>query len=232
MADSNYTRITAARIVTRTRRLMNQMGFTTESTETDSHIVGSPTTRFSDEELIDLINDGVRSIIQIAKASHVYPQIQTDTSLTPTKPVVRILRNRVFYSGDAGATYKRARRQLVDTRRRLAEPGRQATANYPIYTYEAGELKVYPTGGAVKWSYVTIPTPLDSSNPSSALTQPIPIDERFECALVHYVASLAYQKLQREDLHEMTYGVFLDEMAPYSPETVTGVIKDREVDVE
>lgn len=226
MADANYTRIKVQRIVNRVRRLMDQIPFVGEGTESDSHVTGSPTTRFSDSELIELINDGVRAIVQAARASHVYDQIHEDSSLSPTRPVVRLLRNRVFRNT------VRARRQLVDTFRRLLESGRQPSDSFPVYSYEAGELNVAPSAGTLSWFYVTIPEPLDSSDPTTSLATDLPIDERFECALVYFVASLAYQKLQREDFHEMTYQIFLDEMGPYSPGTVTGVLKEREVETE
>lgn len=226
MADQVYHRIKAQRIVNRARRLLDQIPFTNETADTDSNMIGGPGTRFSNAEMLELVNAAQHAIAQNVKASHVPALIASSSTTTPTAPVLRILPNRVFRSADAGTTWERAVRRKVDSHRRLDDPGRQATDDYPLYTYEGGELNVYPSGGSVTWFYVTTPTDLTS------LTDTLQVDERFECAMVHYVASLAYQKLQRVDLHDFTLEIFKSELEPYLRDTTSSLLKEREVEVE
>lgn len=226
MADGNYQRLKAQRIVDRARRLLDQIPFSSETADTDSNMIGGPGTRFSNEEMLELVNAAQHAIAQNVKASHIPNLIKGTSLLVAPTPVLRILPNRVFLSADAGTTYTRAVRRKVDSHRRLEDPGRQASTTYPIYTYEAGELNIYPAGQSYYWFYVTTPTEL------TALGDTLQVDERFECAMVHYVASLAYQKLQRMDLHDLTNEIYLSELQPYARNTSGSVLKEREVEVE
>lgn len=226
MADQNYQRLKAQRVVNRARRLLDQIPFSSETADTDSNMIGGPGTRFSDAEMLELVNAAQHAIAQNVKASHIPALIASANSLVPSSPVLRLLPNRVFLSADAGTTYTRAVRRKVDSHRRLEDPGRQASTTYPIYTYEAGEMNIYPSGQSYFWFYVTTPTDLTS------LGDTLEVDERFECAMVNYVASLAYQKLQRMDLHDLTNELFVSELQPYARNTSGSVLKEREVEVE
>lgn len=226
-----YTRIKGTRIVNRIRRVLDQVPFTNESVDTPSHVVGSPSTRFSTEELVDIINRAVSVIVSRCKAMHVYNAIKTEapTSMpdTPAGAVFRVLESRVFYGDDAA----RARRRNVDAHRRINRSGRQPTTARPVFTYEDGEIHVYPdtnTGAnAYKYRYVGLPTAVPD-NASGDLG----IDERFEAAVVYYVVAMCYQKLKRPDLYEFAYQVFLDEIDPYTLPKRTNVVDDVEVEIE
>lgn len=225
-----YTRIKAQRIINRVSRLMNQLPFTNEDTAVDSNILASPTTRFNTDEYLEMINSACLRFVNSSKACHVYNAVLVDdeTSLTGvknvtsgSKAIIRLLRNRIKVDG------VRAFGRRVDQYKRIAEAGRAGDATHPVYTFEAGEVRVYPTPQATQEiAYVTQPDPVSSVNDS------LPIDERFEAAVVYYVASLSYAKLQRSDLSELMDQIWQDEISVFDIDLRTGILNDKEVEVE
>jgi hypothetical protein len=232
--SANYQRNKVARIVNRARTILNQVPFAGEDTSIESNIAGSPTTRHSDEELIDYVNRAERAIIAQVKACHAYPNIVAEESSvaaasttisTPTYPVFRVMRSRVL-----GLDGVRARQRAVDSQRRLARSGLQPTAARPVFTYEDGEVMIYPTTGEAlktfKYYYVRVPAQ------HTALSDVCNLDQRFEAAMVWYVASMAAQKHRRRDLHAFAFQVYQDELTPYARNLRTNLIDDDEVEVE
>jgi len=226
-----YTRIKGTRIINRVRRMLDQVPFTNEATEMPSHVVGSPSTRFSDTEIVDIINRAIPAIVSKCKAIHVYNAIKTEapTSMpdVPTGAAFRLLESRVYYGDDAARAFRRS----VDAHRRLSRSGRAPTTARPVYTYEDGEVHVYPatnTGAnAYKYRYVGLPTAVPANGDGD-----LQLDERFEAAIVNYVVAMCYQKLKRKDLFQFTYQIFLDEIAPYQIGNRTNALSDEEVEVE
>ena len=95
-------------IITNVRRMLDQVPFGDEDVGTDSSIIGSNSTNFSDADLLDRINFGQRDIISRVKAMHVpesitrYDTASGDTLPVPTIEYARLLHSRVLYTGAAG----------------------------------------------------------------------------------------------------------------------------------
>jgi hypothetical protein len=96
----------ASDMITRIRRMLDQVPLTDEDVKTDSAVIGTPSTQFSDENLLQRINHAQREIIARVKAQHVPLSIQSYTGPFPdvALPVFRLLFSRVFHSGTGGGS--------------------------------------------------------------------------------------------------------------------------------
>lgn len=223
--------MTAQDVITRIRRRLDQVPLNIESVDKDSDVLGSVSTNFSNEDLMDRINKGSRSIISKVKAQHVPMAIEEKTSVSGIQgSAVRLLPRRVFGSDDGGTTYVRAFERSVDTQRRLesriSSPGREATAQYPVFTYEDGRFQIYPESLGVKAYVVEAPT--GATETSDVLT----LDQRFERALTDYVAASCYQTMRKTGLSEFFMNLFSRDIQPYSLDLRYGALDDQEIDVE
>ena len=351
-------------IITNVRRHLDQIPYGDEDVRTDSSVLGSHSTKFSDENLLDRINAAQRMIISRVKAMHVPEAItRYDSGAGASFPVPsidfdRLLFSRVLYTGAAGdptnnapydpqgyfdgtpvypeivyqliagrvitvtdislttgtnpttaqsllitvdgtsvasiavntsgthvttigggsftvktgqimqievasATFdaadltfaftataevfttdtvegQRCRQRSVDRHRRMERtvgangetPGRAATGTYPVYTFEDGELNVYPTGGSQIAFFVESPPKLTTTNITNN-EDFLWIDERLEAAITFWVCSSCWQTMQDVNKTQLYMQAFLDEIAPYSRgNRLNSIIDDREVDVE
>lgn len=223
--------MTAQELVTRIRRRLDQVPLSQESVDTDSEVLGSISTNFSDEDLLERINKAQRAIVSNVKAQHVPQAITKKTSVTAVEQdAVRVLPRRVFVSTDGGTNFKRAFRRSVDTQRRLesriSSPGREATSDYPVYVYENGRFEIYPVGSTVEAFVVEAPPAVDSVGDTLTL------DARFERAIVDYVAASCYQTMRQTGLSDFFKSIFESDIRPYSLEIRYGSLDDQEVDVE
>lgn len=232
--------MTLDHIIKRVRRMLDQVPFNNESVTTDSDVLGSISTNFSDENLTGRVNSAMRVIASRAKAQHVPQLVKKYTTITSAESqALRILPRRVFRVYDSTSdgssdTSVRCMRRSVDAQRRLDESGRKATDDYPIFTYEDGVLEIYPStsGGDVDVEIfgVSVPTDLVYSTDSASH---LPIDERLEKAIIFYVCALCYQTLQNPNLVEFMDQLFEEEIQPYVLETRTQVaIDEQEVETE
>jgi hypothetical protein len=357
-------KLRAADIIVNVRRHLDQIPYGNEDVMSDSSVIGSPSTQFSDANLLDRINAGQRAIISKVKAMHVplaihrYDTAAGDTLPIPSLEYDRLLYSRVLYTGAAGdptnnAPYdpqgffsgtptfpevvyqliagrvititgislstgtnpttthsllvtvdgtsvatiavntsgthvttigggsfvvktgqvmqievsssgfdaadltfaftataevfttdtvegQRCRQRSVDRHRRLENtvgsagqtPGRQATGAYPVFTFEDGELNVYPTGGTTAAFFVQIPNKLTTTNITNQ-DDFLLIDERFEAALTFWVCSSCWQTMKRIERSQLYAQAYRDEIAPYArTNRFNSVIDDREIDVE
>ena len=98
----------ANNIINRIRVHLDQVPLTNEDVRTDSSIIGSVSTNFSDADLLDRVLRAERDIVTKVKAQHVpLSVIRYDTAegkLLPdiSEPIVRLLYSRVFYTGETG----------------------------------------------------------------------------------------------------------------------------------
>ena len=98
----------ASNVMTRVRQFLDQVPFSDESVGTDSMVMGSNSTNFSDENLLERINDAQRAIVSRVKAQHVPLAIKRyDTAAGDTLPDItieydRLLFGRVLYTGSNG----------------------------------------------------------------------------------------------------------------------------------
>jgi hypothetical protein len=208
-----------SRYVNRVRRFINQVPFTGEDVSTESHAMGSPTSTLSDDFIIRQLVSGARAITASVKACYVPDLIIRETSLVPQEPIIRLLPGRFRVTG------VRAVRRSEDLARRLEETGQRGTAAEPAYSYENGEIRIYPIGLPVLYHYVTFPSDL-------TIDEDMPIPDVFESALVHYAAAGCFQRLQRLDRMAFAMEVYEDEIAPFRLEVRHGITEDAEVSVE
>lgn len=222
--------MTVGDIVTRVRRILDQIPLENESVSTDSQVLGSTSTRFSDSNLMDRINSGVRQIVRRCKASH-FPKmiilyeaaladINTDNE--------RILLSRVERNQNLNADPLFCKRRTVSASRRLEKSGRAGSVTAPAYTYEDGQLTIYPSSATNGHDVYVVKTPTTKTS----LGDDVEVDERFELALVMYVAASCYQTMQQPNLREYARQVYEDEIQPYLSEVRNSILNDREISVE
>lgn len=354
----------ASTIITRVRQFLDQVPFADESVGTDSHVMGSNSTNFSDQNLLERVNDAQRAIVSRVKAQHVPLAItRYDTAAGDTLPDItieyaRLLYGRVLYTGTAGdpnttAAYDpqgyyngtpgypdvvyqliagrritvtdislttgvnptsttslivtvdgtseatiavntsgshvttigggsfvietgqvmqievgasgfdaanltfsftataevqqsdtvegiRAIQRSVDRNRRMQNtvgangetPGRAASGNYPVYTFEDGELNVFPSATSVAAFFVESPTSVSYTSYQNGEDYLV-IPDKFELACVAWVCASCYQTLRQSVLEELHMALYEDEIDPYVLENrYNRLIDDREVDVE
>lgn len=204
------------------RDMLDQRPIVDEDVKTDSAVVGSVSTNFSDENLIDRINRAQWNIVSTCKAQHVPSAILMYTTPLPeiNVEIIRLLHSRNF-RGASRCVQRSAERHV-----RLEQAGRVATATYPTYTYEDGELNFYPDNtGAVAWMVVA---------PAAAITGGnLSVDERFEDAVLYHVVASCYQTLRRQDDADFFSSAYMDEIDPFmTNKRLSTIFDDREVDVE
>lgn len=98
----------AKNIINRVRIALDQIPLSDEDVRSDGAVIGSLSTSFSDEDLLDRVNASQREIVTKVKAQHIPLAIaRYDTAegmLLPSiqAEYVRLLYDRVFYTGSAG----------------------------------------------------------------------------------------------------------------------------------
>lgn len=231
--------MTLENVITRVRREIRQITFSSESTQTDADAFELTTSNFSDEDLAERINDAVNTLASVVKAQHV-PQLVTKyTSIAGAEGSFRLLPRRVFRiydsTGDGAPDTKvRCMRRSVDSHRRLEKSGRSATEQRPLFTYDDGVLMIYPdpspTDVSLEIYGLSAPSPLAFPTDS---TVHLEIDERLELALIYVVARSCYASMERTNLVKLVSSVIEDEIRPFSYNMQTHVgIVEHEVDTE
>jgi len=228
--------VTVQRLITRIRRQLDQVPLPNESVETDSEVIGSPSTSFSDDDLMDRINKANRIIASNVKAMHIPSLIEEkNTASEINTQALRVLPRRVHFSSDSGSTYRRAFQRSVDQQRRLesrySSPGREGSESYPVFTYEDGDFNLYPdptSDSTYKMKVFVVARPADVT----AKTDTNPLDDRFEKAIVDYVTSSCYQTMRRPGLSSFFYSNYQQCIQPMLQQTKYSLMDDMEVDVE
>lgn len=341
--------LTARYLIKEIRNQLDQYPLDDEDVRTDSSILGSTSTLFSDENLLERLNQAQINIVSLVKAQHVpraigryegpFPELPTD--------VVRLLRSRVFYSGGtttnnpfaawdpqgyfsgvadpystifsfvasrrvyihllsivvgqnpttnttfsvlrnsetmgtatvhvsgdstvalpsfwmkvgdvlsvrAGANNTagditvaftadaevlieeqssgvRARQRPVARNRRMEYSDRAGTEDFPVYTFEDGELNVFPDDENAFCFFVRTPR-LISSQDLQVGTDELDLDERLEEAIIYHVVGSCYQTLRRPDLVAEYMEDYADVLDAYSINNrMNPMFDDKEVDVE
>jgi hypothetical protein len=228
--------MTVDRIITRVRRQLDQIPLPNETVETDSEVIGSPSTTFSDEDIMERIDKANRMTASNVKAMHAPRLISQKTTVSGVQTdALRILPRRVFFSPDGGSSFTRAFRRSVDQQKRLesryASPGREATESYPVFTYEDGDFNIYPgiddtTDYQLKAFVVNDPPNVTSTEDTN------PLDGRFEKAIVDHVTSSCYQTMRRPGQSSFFYQNFQQAIQPFLRTTKYSLMDDMEVDVE
>ena len=223
--------MTAGDIIIRARRKLDQIPLEVESVTTDSDVVGSISTEFSDEDLLERVNRGVHKVISEVKVQHCPQVIAEKNSVNAIETsALRLLFRRVFASDDGGDSWVRAFRRTVDSQSRMEmrtdQDPREATADFPVYIYEDGTFQIYPRTSDVK-AYVVEQPP-----EASGLPETLVLDGRFERALTDYVVASCYQSMRQSELSEYFSNLFIQSLQPYSLKVRYRRLDDQEVDVE
>ena len=134
----------------------------------------------------------------------------------------------------------RCLQRSVDRNRRLQNtvgaegktPGRVASGSYPVYTFEDGELNLFPNATSVAAFFVESPASVTYNN----FTQNddyLVVPDKFELAMVAWVCASCYQTLRNPQMEELHTALFEDEIDPYVLENRYNLLfNDREVDIE
>lgn len=213
--------LTYSGLRTRIRRLLDQVPLVGENTSSDSSVLGSPSTDFSDENLDARSYEAIVELVGRVKAQHL-PQLIIDfpDGDVPER-VARILYSRVFTDGDV-----RAIQRSTERHRRLEQSGRAATADYPTYTFEDSRLDVYPDGG---YAYYVIYPPHPNPPPPQITADEIFLSDKFTAAIVHHAAASCFETQKRKDLHTWARSVFEEEISPYETSArYDPIIDDKE----
>lgn len=231
--------MTVGRLITRIRRQLDQVPLPNETVETDSEVIGSPSTNFGDEDLMDRIDRANRNIASNVKAQHVPRLIKKETDQTSVETnALRLLPRRVFFTSDSTATdvtYIRAFRRSVDMQHRLesrySNPGREGSSDYPVFVYEDGNFNLYPDPSSQS-PYGMKAFIVKRPNEVTATTDTNPLDERFEKSIVDYVTSSCYQTMRQPGLSSFFYSNYQDTLVPMMQSTTYSLMDDNEVDTE
>lgn len=221
-----YTRTKAERIVNRVRRYIDQVPFKDENVPDESTATESVSTSMSDDFIFDGMNAAIRAIVARAKASHIYDAITTDSDTRqPNNVVVRLLYGSQKINGNR-AVFRNA-----DRARRLEDTGRSGTTEYPAYSYEGGKIVFYPppdyaNGDTSEIRYVTIPSKITS------LSDNLPLDERFEAAIVYYTAAECLSRLRRMNLEQVARQQYEQEIQAFDLGVRTNQLDGPEVATE
>lgn len=229
--------MTASHLIKRVRRRLDQVPVDVESVDTDTSVLGSISTTFSDGDLIERINRGMRRIVGKVKAQHVPVCIEekdtTDgtTSITDIEATaVRLLPRRVFGSDDGGSSWTRAFERGEDHQTELnTRDITQATADYPVYVHQDGNFQIFPETLDVRAFVVEPPTG------ATAVGDTLDLDERFEEPLIYYVVSSCYQTMEMKGLSKFFNQRFRQSLRPYRLHIrykTANPSEDEEVDTE
>lgn len=211
---------TARDIVTRVRRNIGDFAVGTDAS-VDANVIGSDTPVFSDEDILMRINMVIPYIMHTAKAMYLPIESQEHRSdlIVIKDEAIRILENRVFRDEI------RCVRRPASTHRELESAKRMATPEYPVFTYEESLLRVYPTGGYVKYHYIPSPAPLE-------LDDELPIPDIFNEAIVQGVSASCSSSKGLQVQWAGHTRLFEEEMQIYSRLVKHTTDDDREVAVE
>jgi len=192
-------------LITQIRRGLDEVTMTGQATATDTDIQDTLASNFSDEDLKDRLISGVRFIASRVQASTIPEFIETlspsdiSVPMDETAPyVLRLLGSRIEVDGI------QCDRRTFSGHRKMESSGREASANYPIFTFESFELLMSAGGGGTtkEAHYVRVPgrnvkTDGSSADPYADITK---LPDRYENALVLYVLSSCFKTLLKFDL--------------------------------
>jgi len=205
--------MTAQELITSIRRYIGQLAMPYESIRTDREVYGSTTTTFSDDDLLARITVAIQDIIRRCKAID-FPNLilrHSGTYLNAKSLSERIFQGRV--ERHDGTKYVNALRIDPMEYRSMVMSGRTPTAEYPVYTYRDGDIKIYPTPdtGSSSFRFFSV----SNTTEILSLETVIPLDERFRRAMVLHVAASCYATMKKMEESNYIMSLFEDEIYPY-----------------
>ena len=246
--------LTARGIFDRVRGIINRIPVTIvpnvggivedENTNTSYNPVNAGSGTVADEYLLTHLNTIVRYICSACKSFHTSTNVEeADTATGPTL-VDDQVRGRVVHGTvrrNNGTEEVRARFRELGEHYDLQSSGREATEVYPAYTYLDHDVTIYPTpttGSVAK--YVVSPSGITVNN-MVGLTDVLAVDNRFEGAIVAYVAAKAFQQIEEGELHNLWLTLFTRKIEPFlsgtrigdpSTHLVSAISYERENEIE
>lgn len=224
-----YTRAKAERYLSRVRRYIDQVPFNNEDTSDEPEAAESVSTSIPDDFILQSINSASKAITSRAKACHVYDAIvEENLSSSPTSPsnvVVRLLKGSQKFNGN------RAVMRDADRARRLEGTKQGGSDSKPVYTYEDGEISFYPSPDYNNGDTVTIRY-VGSPDEVTSFSDEMPLDERFEAAIVYYVAAECFQRIRRMGLEQIARQQYESEVQAFGLGTRTSRLDGAEVATE
>jgi len=223
--------MTLQHVVKRIRRQIGQRALSSETTDADANVVDSASTTFSDENLTQRLNAALFDIASNVKAQHVPQLIAKYASATnATIGALRVLEDRVFRE-DSGQNMVRSVRRSVSSHGRLESAKREATEAYPVHTHDDADLSVFPSGAAPVEVYAVDPP--SSVSWGADQTNHLPVDERFEAAIIYFVAASCFGSMERPKKQDFYESLYQEEIGPYKLTTRHKQAEnEREVDTE
>jgi len=192
-------------LITQVRRQLDELTLAGQPVATDSDVMDTASSNFSDEDIKDRLIDGTRFVAARVRASSIRPFIGSlspgDLSVpmgTDAPHVLRLLASRV----DADGTP--ATRRTFAGHRKMESSGRAASSSHPVFVFEDFELLISAGGSASNKTadYVRVPgrnvaTDGTSANPHDDITN---APSRFRNAIVAYAASSCFAAIFKYDL--------------------------------
>jgi hypothetical protein len=193
-----------------------------EPTERDEDVLEGPSRTVSDETLLPFLNDAQRIIAEEVKGMYLQGLIDLYSGALDSfdqTGMVRPLRGRV--ERDDSGTWRECRRRETGEHNYLQGSGRKATPERPVYTFDTGELKVFPgPNPTVRVDYV--------SEPDEITLGGVPNDPFFERGsdelevgsdltgpVIMYVTAKAQRTIGRMGLHDVYMSLFERLLRPF-----------------
>lgn len=196
--------------VTEVRRQIDEMNLSGESVATDTDVLDSASSNFSDVDIQDRLMDGSRYVASRVAAQYIPSLI---ISITPTdfnvpysssKKVIRLLGSRVSLTDGTKAD----RRTRVDHRKKESS-GLNASSTNPVYIFEDFLFEIYDGTlnpvGAVGYG-VKVP---DST------TDVLNMGELFRNAIIQYAVSSCFISMGIVPLASVAKKNLITSIAPY-----------------
>lgn len=247
--------INARGIFARVRGIINRIPVTIEPTtgglvedendDTGYNPINTGSGTVADEYLLLHLNAVVRYIVNTCKAFHISTNvadadITTGPTISDDEVVGRIVHGTIRRVNSSSQEI-RARYRELGAHYDMESSGRAATEAYPAYTYLDHEVTLYPspTNGSFA-KHVISPSGITLGNMAN-LSDVLAIDNRFEGAVVSYVAAKAFQQIEETALHDLWMTLFTRKLEPFligtrigDPRThlVSAISYERENEVE
>lgn len=219
---------TLQEVVDKVRLEIDQSPYISEVLLTDEDVYSSggsllhsPSTKFSDEDLVGRINKYMKVLASRIKAQHMPKTIEyVDAPFSDLSGLERLLFSRVFVN-DKRSIYRR-----MDVIRRLHRTRNVINEDYPVFTFEDGKLITYPEDFEAGAYIVT--TPEDSVS----LEDTILFDVRLTRAIVLFVVGSIAMTLELQDIGEYYFNTIEFEIQGMALTTMNTMINEKEVDSE
>lgn len=193
-----------------------------EVTQRDEDVLETPSRTVSDETLLQHINDGQRLLVEECKEIYLGDLTATyngslssfDQSLMARPLVGKVER-------DDSGTWRGARRRSIAEHNYLEDSGRAATPRKPAYTYDGGELNVYPgSDPTVRVDYVEYPSKITVSDVPSdtfyvAGSDSLSVGAQLVGPLALYVTAKAQRAIERVGFHQLYMDLFDRSIRPF-----------------